>query len=317
MKRFQILFTIAVVLAGLASAWGVSDGHYDYRRNHCSGAADNYTNPAAEAGCYTMIVTVSDGTGHEYVGAGIRQTPEHTAAGTIDVWFDGGSGTKTIVTFDRSGGHSTSEEPGTPADPATGLHLYFGADDNLDGGEHDSSPQINNGPSDGGGIVVDVDPATADAWIAAAQAMDIAAILRRPLPVGSAGSGFCADGICFAITTQRRVAFQGGNPDVSRDVFDYEGKTWDPESCAGPSDGADDCGGVQLSDWNAREGTTYVEPGLQIFEDPDAQGSPVGPYPLPAFYAGTCGVVVGGGPMVFPASPQTNSAGQLEVRTAC
>jgi hypothetical protein len=316
-KRMLALFSVMAVVGALTSSFAVSDGHYDYRRNHCSGAADNTDKPEAEPGCYTLIATISDGTGHEYIGAGIRQTPEHTRANTVDLWIDGGFGRKTIITFDASGGHHMKRVPGTPIGPSTGLRVYFGADDNLDGGEHDSSPQVNNGPSDGGGMVYDVDPSTADAWMSALRAMDGSALLQRPLPVGSAGMGFCADGICGSITTERRVAFEGGNAAVTRDVSDYEGKSWDPESCAGPSDTPADCGGVPLSDWNDREGTTYVQPGIQIFEDPDAQASPIGPYPLPALYVGTCGVIIGGGRLQFPASPFTNTAGQLEIRTAC
>ena len=35
-------------------------------------------------------------------------------------------------------------------------------------------------------------------------------------------------------TTERRVAYQGGNKRSHRDVADYEGVTWDPETCGGP-----------------------------------------------------------------------------------
>lgn len=318
MKIVRASVTIVAIVAALGSAGAVSDGQYDPARMHCSGAADNYTaEDTVEPGCYTMAMTLFDGTGHEYVGWGIQQTVEGESPSRVDVWVDPGDGTKTTLILTRDEAPRSEESPGTPADTSNGLHLYFGADDNLDTGEHDSSPQINNGPSDGGAIVVDVDPATASAWLDALAAMDAATILTHPLPVGGTGFGFCADGICVALTTERRVAFRGGNADLSRDVFDYEGKEWDPESCAGPSDGPADCGGVPLSTWNAREGVVYTEPGLQIFEDPDAQGSPVGPYPLPALYVGTCGVVIGGGDLAFHASPVTNAAGQLEIRTAC
>jgi hypothetical protein len=62
----------------------------------------------------------------------------------------------------------------------------------------------------------------------------------------------------------------------------------------------------------------YAEPGVQVYEDPDAQASPIGPYPLPAVYAGTCGGIVGGGSApAAPDSPVTNDAGQIEARTGC
>ena len=84
---------------------------------------------------------------------------------------------------------------------------------------------------------------------------------------------------------------------------------WDPYNCAGPSDGVKDCSTPDHPDWTIQnwydmDGTVYIEPGFQIYEDPDPQGSPgvlslVGipqndPYPLPALYFGTCGAVLGG-----------------------
>ena len=119
---------------------------------------------------------------------------------------------------------------------------------------------------------------------------------------------------------------KGGNSRTHHDAANYAGKKWDPQNCAGPSDKPKDCGGKPLKYWDRQEGTVYAEPGIQIYEDPDPQGSPVGPYPLPAFYIGTCGVVVGGGPMRVPfvasagATQQgvwTNKAGQLVVSTGC
>jgi hypothetical protein len=108
---------------------------------------------------------------------------------------------------------------------------------------------------------------------------------------------------------------------------------WDPYDCAGPSDNAKDCGTPQhknwtIEHWEDQNGTTYIEPGFQFFEDPDPQGSPgvlslVGipqndPYPLPAVYFGSCGAILGGGPaMSFPAGPGVNAAGQLVIPTAC
>jgi hypothetical protein len=148
--------------------------------------------------------------------------------------------------------------------------------------------------------------------------LDRSFILTHPLPVGSAGFGACADGICFTVTTERRVAYQGGSESApARDVANYGGVEWDPESCGGPDDQAEDCGGQPISYWHEKNGTTYVEPGIQIYEDPDPQGSPLPPYPLPAIYVGTCGLIVGGGPLQLPASPYTNDAGQIVVPTGC
>ena len=308
---------LVVTVVTFGSAGAMSDGVYDYARQHCSGAADNYTNPEPEAGCYTLIMTVSDYSGHEYVGAGFRQTAEGEFVNTADIWIDLGNGSKLTWTIAGPSVSGPVESAGTPAEPGTGLRYYFGADDNLDAGEHDSSPQVNNGPSDGGAIQVNLNPETVGPWVDALQAMDPQYLLTHLLPLVDAGSGFCADNICMAVSTMRRVAFVGGDETKSRAVGNYEGKEWDPHSCAGPSDLPEDCGGVPLSAWNDMEGTVYIEPGIQIFGDPDAQASPIGPYPLPVLYIGPCGIIVGGGPVTFRPSPITNSAGQLVVATAC
>ena len=100
-------------------------------------------------------------------------------------------------------------------------------------------------------------------------------------------------------------------------TYDYSGVQWDPETCAGPTDSKTDCGGHSMSWWDKQQGTVYAEPGIQIYEDPDPQGSPIGPYPLPAFYVGTCGLVIGGGQVQMPASPYTSPAGQFVVTTGC
>ena len=71
-----------------------------------------------------------------------------------------------------------------------------------------------------------------------------------------------------------------------------------------------------MNDWRDQEGTVYAEPGVQVYEDPDPQASPIDPvaeieggardggapipdggpslYPLPGTYAGTCGLIVNG-----------------------
>jgi len=205
-------------------------------------------------------------------------------------------------------------------DPSRGLVLYFGDDDNSNAGEHDGSSKVNNGASDGGGFHVALDPASVAPWLAAVVAQNPQYVLTHPLPVGDAGIGFCADGICFSAQTQRQVAYEGGYCDVndcsngqepSRDVADYGDKTWDPSTCSAASDSAAKCGGHDLGWWHQQNGNAYVEPGVQIYEDPDPGGSPIGPYPLPGIYVGTCGVIIGGGPIAMPASPYTNANHQV------
>ncbi|MCA1830607.1 MAG: hypothetical protein ABR552_04410 [Actinomycetota bacterium] len=345
MKKAMLLFALLSMAVG-SRAFAVSDGNYSYAAMHCSGHASNsaegwYT----EEGCHTLSVTVGDSGGHEYFGVGYDHTPEG-AKGLVpfrapgyafganlqraDVWTDTGDGcNRTVVHFTDDQGTaspSTSKDacpwmdPNAPnywpqfeavPDPASGIKIYFGDDDNSDGGEHDSSPYVQNGASDGGGAHFELSPSQVSDWVAGVMTADPTFVLRHPLPAGDAGLGFCADGICFSMQTQRRVVYQGGG-DGERDAANYDGVTWDPSRCSGAtgSDDAAHCGGHDLSWWNDQVGTVYAEPGVQIYEDPDPEGSPIGPYPLWGIYVGTCGVIAQG-PMAFPASPYTNSAGQL------
>jgi hypothetical protein len=328
-STISLLVPVAA-LALAAPAFAVSDGNYEPARQHCTGNANNADSPAAtELHCHSFTLTVRDGVGHEYFGIGTQQVADGNATpfNDVDVWYDSDDGTGChIYTF-----HSQS--PQTPTgpkpcnfvdgrnprgDPQSGLRLYLGADDNLDLGEHDSSESVSNGPSDGGAIVIALDPASVATWLAMVQAGNQKFLLTHPLPLLSAGGGACADGICVSIVTQQRERAYPGGRKTNRGVANYAGHLWDPESCSGPSDDpAKDCGGRTIRQWNRRNGNPTIDPGLQIYEDPDAQASPEGPYPLPALYVGTCGVVIGGGPIVFPASPLTNGAGQLLLDTGC
>jgi hypothetical protein len=309
MKRTVVIVVGAAVavLLSAGAAVAISDGNYRSEKQHCSPMADNYDRPDyVEPDCRNLIISVSDGNDNEWGHAGLRQTADGD--------------------FVDPTNPDIAQGPG--GDPSSGVRVYFGADDNLDGGEHDSSPQINNGPSDGGAIQFNVIPGSVEPWLDALAAGDAPYLLTHPIPLVDAGTGACADGICFAASSQRRTAFDGG-ADKERDAANYEGKQWDPQTCAGPSDSKADCGRHPLSWWSRKEGTVYVEPGVQVYEDPDPQASPeaIGlipgadlvfsedPYPIPAFYAGTCGVVAGGGAVQAPASPVTNRAGQVVVDT--
>lgn len=318
--RPLLLAAAAVVLAtGSLPALAISDGNYDPAKQGCSPNADDSDRPAyTEEGCYSATLQLSGAT-HRYVLVGVPQTPDGTNANAVEICLDL-TGTASCARFDANGFTPLPDRPGTPLDPEKGeLHAYFGADDNLDGGEHDGSADVANGPSDGGGIQANVAPMTAADWVARVLAGDTGHVLTHPLPAADAGTGACADGICFSVQTQRRVVYTAGNKNApTRDAADYEGHTWDPPSCAGPSDTKADCDGHDMAWWHKHNQTTYVEPGIQIYEDPDYQASPIGPYPLPALYVGTCGFVAGGGVApAFPASPITNSAGQLVVQTGC
>src|SRR5207247_6902941 len=106
------------------------------------------------------------------------------------------------------------------------------------------------------------DPQTVAQWLAALQGQDGGYVLTHPLPVGDAGIGFCADGICMSAQTQQRVIFQGGNHKEHRDVSNYEGKQWDPETCSGPDDSKKDCGGHSLRWWDRKVGAVCGGAGI-------------------------------------------------------
>jgi hypothetical protein len=235
-----------------------------------------------------------------------------------------GTGIGALVNFDIYQPASTTVTPafGTPDVQGlanavqAGLTTYFGADDNLDAGEHDGVDGLNNtlnsenGPSDGGAITTHVSPSQAAT----------APSLSNPVPVAGASEGFCADNICQEGTTQRQTLYNGGPNGRSRDAANYDGKQWDPQKCSsGSSADEQQCGPNGMDYYrNAEAQNVYAEPGVQIYGDPDPQSSPIGPYPLPGYYAGTCGAVVTPAPgQTAPAGAPTNSAGQVVVQTGC
>ena len=313
-KSIWIALLAAGVL-GSGSAIAVSDGGYDPKRQGCTPGAEGSDRPDyTEENCRAFVFKVNDRS-HTYFSVGIPQEPDGTSPNTLIVCVDPGQGTKNCASVDRAGFHPMPPAPGTKRNLGA-LRVYFGADDNLFVGEHDGSEYINNGPSDGGAIQANATPLSAFGWLKRVL-NDRKWLLTHPLPGADAGFGMCADGICISVQTARRVAYQGGDPNKHKDVANYEGKEWDPESCSGPSDEAEDCGGENMGEWHNKNGTYYAQPGIQIYEDPDPQASPLGSYPLPAIYVGTCGLTVGGGAVQAPNSPFTNGAGQLRINTGC
>jgi hypothetical protein len=230
-------------------------------------------------------------------------------------------------------------EAGTPdasaASLLTGGQVYLGADDNLDSGEHDGAngqygtARAVNGPSDGGNLEANWHPGQTFTWLADLVALahggSPAPVAENPVPVADAGGGACADGICFGVYTAQRSLYQGGGgangKSSSRDVYNYQGKTFGPYDCnSGSPQNEQACSteGGHTMDWYRQQEArnVYAEPGVTVYEDPDPQASPALPnqlYPLPAAYAGTCGVAAGGGTVKAPASPVTNGAGQVVV----
>lgn len=210
--------------------------------------------------------------------------------------------------------------------------VYLGSDDNLDTGEHDApdgkygSRSSQDGPSDGGAVTVSWQPLAAQGYVDVLTALltgNAAPLAENPVRVASASFGACADGICAEATTVQQSVYQGGGGSGdSRNVYDYSGKSFDPYNCSsGSASDEQQCGpGGEQTSRRQEARNVYAEPGVQVYEDPDPNGSPALPaqlYPLPAAYVGTCGVTAGGGSFTGPAgTPVTNDAGQISVDPA-
>ena len=214
MTKRLLLLVATACLAALPRAHAVSDGNYNNTTQGCTGNAYNSDSPdSTEPHCYSATVQISDGT-HNYVTVGIPMTADGQSPSSLELCIDLGTGTRQYALLDQNGVAPEDPTPGTPANPASGLHFYFGMNDNIDNGEHDSSEQVDNGPSDGGAIQLNVTPTTVAQWVAALQTRNTGYLLTHPLPVGDAGLGFCADGICFSAQTQQQTVYQGGTKTI-------------------------------------------------------------------------------------------------------
>jgi hypothetical protein len=372
-RMLAVVAAVAAAIGVAGAAYASSSGGYSAASQDCPNDADannagqpGASQPAVVPGCHNLKINVEDGQGNRYGQFGIDQIPNGSSEGdpgalphAFDAAVDAngtpaGTPTDSCATTgsgvaahgdatDPSAATATpcTSDPGTNATGlATGLTIYFGADDNLDFGEHDGASgkhgtsQVQDGPSDGGAIVFNWHPAEIVGWGDALQHGDTSQLFWNPVAVADTGAGSCADGFCASVQTRRRTVYEGGNQG-SRDVYDYSGKQWDPYGCSSGDQTSEDpqsCGGQSMNEWKQQEAATVnAEPGAQVYEDPDPQSSPLDPvyesgatqspvlYPLPGVYAGTCGVTAGGGPLATapPGTPGTNSAGQISVPTGC
>ena len=229
-----------------------------------------------------------------------------------------------------------------------GVLVYYGMDDNSDNGEHDgvgpysalahqNNDGAQNGSSDGGSILLVLDPMKAGATPSQ----------TNPEGAANASSGFCADGICAEATTEQQTVYHGcgatdsygrapcdkGTP-KNANVYDYSpdgNPANDPSvNSESPNCNAGDqtstseqqCGsGGMNAIRSATPANENAEPGVQLYSDPDPQRSPAAPapfWPTPALYVGTCGVYAGSPATTGQAfgstpTPVTNQAGQVAV----
>jgi len=195
--------------------------------------------------------------------------------------------------------------------------VYFGADDNLDNGEHDGvnpgdfagqDAQVADGPSDGGAIQANTHPQgqLGKPGSLIFQNVDLTDG-HDPLRAADAGTGACADGLCAGADTSHRKDYQGGCtscPDQS--VYSDQYSTqWRSPDCNGQSTQSENLCGADWQNGNeqgniyqpySERGAYYTDPGVFVYSDPDPQASPEFPvtptYPLCELYAGTMGVWV-------------------------
>jgi hypothetical protein len=209
----------------------------------------------------------------------------------------------------RSAQHSAT-------DAVTSQQVYFGADDNLDNGEHDGvnptdyhgkDARVANGPSDGGALQANthLQGSASDPASLISKNVD-PSDMHDPLRAADAGTGACADGLCAGADTSHRKAYQGGcRRCADQSVYNDQNSTaWRSPDCSGQSTQSQNrCG----SGWQSgsaqgniyqpysERGAYYTDPGVFVYEDPDPQASPVASgvqYPICELYAGTMGVWV-------------------------
>ena len=206
--------------------------------------------------------------------------------------------------------HSPLSNPGQ-------MQLYFGADDNLDNGEHDAvnpsdfggqDAQVADGPSDGGALQANTHPHGSLSRPGSVFFQNVDPTdAHDPVRAADAGTGACADGLCAGADTSHRKAYQGGCstcPDQS--VYgDQYSTQWRSPSCNGQSTANQNQCGADWQNGNSQgniygpysqRGAYYTDPGVFVYSDPDPQASPEFPvtptYPICELYAGTMGVWV-------------------------
>lgn len=188
-------------------------------------------------------------------------------------------------------------------EPPKELHVFFGADDNLESGEHDGIPETNcepdgqggevcyhntdlaNGPSDGGEIRFDAAPNTDDP----AENFDVEHT-DNVLTTIYAGLGACVDGICFNAGTGERQVYDGGQ----------DGRVYLDDATADDYKDTDDyCSydneGNCVREVHDQQQDFYSRPGVNVYADPDPQDSSLGPFDGSTnTHVGTGGVVIFG-----------------------
>jgi len=325
MRRF-VLSLAFILAAGTASA--MSDGQYTTEEQGCTntgngfnpGGPDHGQNAGADQ-CQTYRVNVGTDNNEKLLRVGLdheepndqdgfnggHMPPHHGTA-----WV--GSPGEEIIgvhygTGITQGGGAWSDDHTQPEleltqdpnpdnaekidqEPPRELHVYNGADDNMESGEHDGIPaqgcadpancddpnqdnsDIANGPSDGGAIRLDVTPERESETGSDDPAENAA---RDPIPAAYAGIGACVDGICFTGGTRERRVYDGGRDDEGGRLY------LDNAEDADYADADDACdyqneGSCVREDHDAQR-DFWAHPGVTIYDDPDPQDSSLEGFP--------------------------------------
>ena len=81
--RLVVVSALIAAAAAAAPAAAVSSGGYDPAKQGCSPNADDSAHPAyTEDGCYAATLQIA-GAKHQYVLAGVPQTPDGTSANAV------------------------------------------------------------------------------------------------------------------------------------------------------------------------------------------------------------------------------------------
>ncbi|MGH7897248.1 MAG: hypothetical protein ACREQQ_04800 [Candidatus Binatia bacterium] len=198
--------------------------------------------------------------------------------------------------------------------PPKELHVFFGADDNLESGEHDGVPEtgcaegstdpscdpppdnrdLANGPSDGGEIRLDVAPNQDDpaANLDPENPDNVA-------PNTYAGVGMCVDGICANAGSGERQVYDGGQDGrVYLDDATAEDYKDTEDYCS--YDNQDNC----VRTVHDEQQDFYSRPGVNLYADPDPQDSSLGPFDGSTnTHVGTGGVKVFGVSVIDAQNP--------------
>ena len=346
---------VALALATAVTAAAVSGGGYSPERQGCSRTADRNDQPnSAQPGCHNATLQAGIGS-WQAASLNIDQTPNGVNAHSGTVVVDDGQGHRHTVAFDTGeGGAATFSSNliswlaagarGAPPSPngvggvplltlqdsagGGGLDpnhptasVYFGADDNLDVGEHDGvnpsahhgrDAAVANGPSDGGAFQANVHPQGSLTQPTSLASNVSPGNSHRPVGAADATGAGCADGLCAGADTQRRKMYQGGcRGCADQAVYDDQNTTdWRSPDCnSGSTQNQNDCGrnwrtGSEQGDITQpyyERGAYYDDPGVFVYEDPDPQSSPLLPvYPMCELYVGTEGVYACSNQVVAP-----------------